>query len=106
MDSIRTLFSRIKALFNRRVRDAELDEELRAHIDLATEENVRKGMSAVEARTAALRAFGGVTQTREQYRVVRGLPRSEEILRDVRIALRQLRRSPGFALTAILTLAI
>jgi putative ABC transport system permease protein len=106
MDSIRTLLSRIRALFNRRVQDAELDEEMRAHIDLATEENLRKGMSAAESRAAALRAFGGVTQTREQYRVERGLPRIEEILRDVRIALRQLRRSPGFALTAILTLAI
>jgi predicted permease len=106
MDWMRTLASRVKALFNRRVRDAELDEELRAHIDLAAEENQRKGMSAADARTAALRAFGGVTQTRERYRVQRGLPPIEEILRDARIALRQLRRSPGFALTAILTLAL
>jgi predicted permease len=106
MDWIRILLSRVKALFNRGKRDAELDEELRAHIDLATDENLRKGMSADEARTAALRAFGGVTQTREQYRIERGLPGIEEIARDVRIALRQLRRSPGFALTAILTLAL
>ncbi|MGB6726313.1 MAG: ABC transporter permease [Terracidiphilus sp.] len=106
MDWIRTLLSRVRALFNRGKRDAELDEELRAHIDLATRENQRKGMNAADARTAALRAFGGVTQTREQYRVERGLPRIEEILRDVRIASRQLRRSPGFALTAILTLAL
>ncbi|HTW82282.1 MAG TPA: ABC transporter permease [Terracidiphilus sp.] len=106
MDWIRILFSRVRAFFNRRVRDAELDEELRAHIDLAAEENLRKGMSAGEARTAALRAFGGVTQTREQYRIERGLPGIEEISRDARIALRQLRRSPGFALTAILTLAL
>ncbi|MGB6829555.1 MAG: ABC transporter permease, partial [Terracidiphilus sp.] len=106
MDWIRTLLSRVRALFNRGKRDAELDEELRAHIDLATQENQRKGMNAAEARTAALRAFGGVTQTREQYRIERGLPRIEEILRDVRIASRQLRRSPGFALTAILTLAL
>ncbi len=106
MDSIRTLLSRVRALFNRPVRDADLDEELRAHIDLAIEENLRKGMSAAEARTVALRAFGGVTQTRERYRTERGLPRIEEIARDVRIALRQLRRSPGFTLTAILTLAL
>jgi predicted permease len=106
MDWIRTLLSRVGALFNRRVRDSELDEELRAHIDLATEENVRKGMSAAEAHTAALRAFGGVTQTRERYHIQLGLPQLDEITRDVRIALRQLRRSPGFALTATLTLAL
>jgi predicted permease len=106
MDWIRTLLSRVGALFNRRVRDSELDEELRAHIDLATEENVRKGMSAAEAHTAALRAFGGVTQTRERYHILLGLPQLDEITRDVRIALRQLRRSPGFALTATLTLAL
>jgi predicted permease len=106
MDLIRTLFSRINGLFARPGRDAELDEELRAHIELATEENLRKGMSAEAARTQALRSFGGVTQTRERYREQRGLPRIEEMLSDVRIALRQLRRSPGYALTAIFTLAL
>jgi len=106
MDWLRTLFSRMRALFARQKRDAELDEELRGHIELATEENLRQGMSAEEARTAALRSFGGVTQTREQYRAARGLPWIEITIRDVRIALRQLRRSPGFALTAIVTLAL
>ena len=65
MDWLRTILSRCNALFRRRDLDTDLDEELRAHIDLAIAENVKAGMRSDEARTAALRAFGGVAQTRE-----------------------------------------
>ena len=58
MDMIRVIVSRITALFRHGTLDEELDEELRAHIDLAIEENVKRGMSPDDARTAALRAFG------------------------------------------------
>jgi predicted permease len=106
MDFFRTLFTRFTALFRRRALDADLDNELRAHIDLAVAENLKLGMSPETARTAALRTFGGVTQTREAYRVQRSMPFLEQIARDLHFAFRQLRKSPGFALTAILTLAL
>ena len=106
MDFLRTLLARCAALFQRHRLDADLEEELRAHIDLATAENLRSGMSPEAARTQALRAFGGLTQTREMYRAQRGMPFLAQICRDLSFALRQLRKSPGFASTAIVTLAL
>src|ERR1700757_5023624 len=106
MDLVRTLLSRVAALFRGRKLDASLDEELRGHIELAIEEQVRRGMPEAEARRIALREFGGVTQVREAFREQRGLPLIEQVRRDVRFGLFQLWKSPGFALTAILTLAL
>ena len=106
MDIIRTLLSRVTSLFFTRKLDTDLEEELRTHIDLAIEENLRRGMSQRQARTAALRSFGGVTQIRETYREQRGILMLEQMKRDLRFGLRQLRKSPGFAITAILTLAL
>lgn len=106
MDWIRTLLHRCAALFRGKKLDADLEEELRAHLDFAIAENRNAGMSLEQARTAALRAFGGVTQTRDAYRAQRGLPWLEQVSRDLRFASRGLRKAPGFTLTAILTLAV
>ncbi len=104
--TLRTLVSRTAALFRRRRLDADLDEELRAHITLAIEDNLRRGLTRQQARTAALRSFGGVSQAKEIYRSQRGLPWLEQLMRDARYGCRQLLRAPGFTLTAVFTLAL
>jgi macrolide transport system ATP-binding/permease protein len=102
----RTLMQRLAALFRRGRLEDDLDEELRSHLEMAVELNVSKGMSAEEARREALRSFGGVEQTKENYRDQRGLPLIETTLQDLRFGLRMLRRSPGFSLLAILCLTL
>ena len=84
MDLVRTMLSRIAAIFGARRLDASLDEELRAHVDMAVEDHIRRGIPEAEARRLALREFGGMTQTREAYRAQRGLPLLEQVRRDVR----------------------
>jgi predicted permease len=102
----RTLIHRLAALFRGRRLEDDLDAELRSHLEMAFELNLRKGMSAEEARREALRSFGGVEQTKENYRDQRGLPMIETTLQDLRFGLRMLRRSPGFSLLAILCLTL
>jgi len=101
MELMRIFLSRCMALFRRTKLDTDLDEELHSHINLAVEGNLERGMSEQEARTAALRTFGGITQVKEEHRMLRGLPFLEVLSHDLRFGFRQLYKSPGFAWTTI-----
>ena len=103
---MREFFNRFAALFRRRRLEDDLDEELRSHLEMAVELNLRKGMKAEDARREALRSFGGIEQTKEIYRDQRGLHMIETTLQDLRFGLRMLRRSPGFSVLAILCLTL
>src|SRR5882672_11166831 len=102
----RIFIYRLAALFRRRRLEDDMNEELRSHLEMAAEVNLRKGMSAEEARREALRGFGGIEQTKELYRDQRGLPMIETTLQDLRFGFRMLRRSPGFSILAILCLTL
>lgn len=92
-------------LLARRV-ESELDEEVRAHLEMLTEENIRAGMPASEARRAARIELGGIDQLKEQVHQVQTGNWLQSIASDCRYGVRQLRKNPGFAAVAILTLAI
>jgi len=102
----RVLIRRVAAVFHHRHLEDDLDAELRSHLEMAVELNLRKGMTAEDARREALRAFGGVEQIKEAYRDQRGLPMMETALQDLRFGFRMLRRSPGFSTLAVLCLTL
>jgi len=87
-------------------RDADLDRELRSDLELEEEEQLENGLSPEEARHAALRAFGNPTLIREHTRAVWSWNMLENLLRDIRISVRTLFRSPGFSLIAVLVMAL
>ncbi len=103
---LRRIHLKLQALFARGRVDAELDDELRFHIEREIERNLGAGMDPAEARRQALVAFGGVQRFREEARDSRGVWPIEEVFNDVRYAVRGLRHAPAFALVAIVTLAL
>jgi predicted permease len=96
----------VRIIFRRKRRERELDDELRFHIEMQTEEHVRRGMDPLQARQAALDAFGGYERIKENCRDARGARVLETLAQDARYALRMLRRNPGFAAVAIVTLGL
>jgi len=97
---------RIRMLFRRGGQVARLDDELRFHLDRLIAENLAAGMSAEEARTAALRAFGNPALVRDQARATWGLAGLEVVWRELGYGARTLWRSPGFSLTAAAVMAL
>ncbi|MBX3172912.1 MAG: ABC transporter permease [Gemmatimonadaceae bacterium] len=106
MGRLRGVLARLIGLGSGRRAEAELREELEAHLEFEVEENIRRGMAPDEARRAALAASGGLTQAAESVRRQRGIPLIEHAVSDLRYAVRSLLRSPAYTTASVLTLAL
>jgi len=106
MRILRRFFARLLNLGANRAQDERLREEIEGHIALQTQENIRAGVSPVEARRRAILKFGGVEGIKQEYRAKRGLPLVENFVQDVRFAIRGLRRTPGLTAFVVVTLAL
>src|ERR1044071_7118682 len=101
-----TLKRRWRALTHKRAVEQELDNELQFHLDKDIAENINSGMTAEDARYEALKAFGGVEQSKEEARDTRGVRVIENVLEDARYSLRLLTKNPAFTFVVLLTLAL
>jgi hypothetical protein len=97
---------RLRSLFRRKWVELELDEEFQYHLERKTEEFLAQGMSREEARRAAQRAMDGLELRKEQCRDARRVNWLQDTMQDLHYAARTLLHNPGFALIAILTLAL
>src|SRR5678809_600273 len=104
--SLDVLRFRVRSLLRRSRADAELDRELREHLERQVEEYVARGMAPDDARRAALATFGGVQNVREEARDARGVAAIESLLRDFRYTLRALLHEPMLLVAAALSIAL
>lgn len=106
MTNMRVFLSRFSGLMRKGSLEPDLDEELDFHLQMEIAENLRKGMPRDQARSAALRRFGGVARVKETYRETHSLPFFQVLWQDLRYGFRMLGRSPGFSVLAILCLTL
>src|SRR6185436_8590533 len=103
--ALRRVLRRLREFLRPQRSEAELSREVASHLALLEDEFRGRGMSAEEAHLAARRAFGGVDQAKEAHRDARSFPVLDAVRRDLLLALRTLRRAPGFTAAVVLILA-
>jgi predicted permease len=98
--------ARLRGVFEHKRLERELDQEVRFHLEMQIEDNLKSGMNPAEARYAAMRSFGGLEGMKETYRERRTFALIETTVQDLRYAVRMLRKNPGYTMTAVAVLAL